>query len=97
MIDILQQNNHSEYDGVVFFVDTPGADSGRQANESHQAATMSELITTVATLNKPTITLLTGEGGSGGAEVFFGSDLRIALENSYFSTIHPFGQAAIGK
>ena len=97
VIDILQQNNHSEYDGVVFFVDTPGADSGRQANESHQAATMSELITTVATLNKPTITLLTGEGGSGGAEVFFGSDLRIALENSYFSTIHPFGQAAIGK
>jgi acetyl-CoA carboxylase carboxyl transferase subunit alpha len=97
VIDILQKNNHQDYDRVVFFVDTPGADSGRLANESHQASTMSELITTVSTLNKPTLTLLTGEGGSGGAEVLFGTDYRIALSDSCFSTIHPIGQSAILK
>lgn len=78
-------------------MDTPGADSGHDANKSHQAATMSELISTVSTLNKPTLTILTGEGGSGGAEVIFGTDLRIALSNTCFSTIHPIGQSAILK
>lgn len=97
VLDILKQENHSEYDKVAFFVDTPGADSGRQANETHQAATMSELISTVSTLNKPTLTILTGEGGSGGAEVLFGTDYRIALSNTCFSTIHPIGQSAILK
>jgi acetyl-CoA carboxylase alpha subunit len=58
---------------------------------------MSQVITQVATLNKPTLTILTGEGGSGGAEVFFGTDLRIALPHTYFSTIHPIGHSAIIK
>lgn len=58
---------------------------------------MSQLITQVVTLDKPTLTILTGEGGSGGAEVFFGTDLRIALPNTYFSTIHPIGHSAIIK
>lgn len=58
---------------------------------------MSELITTVCTLDKPSLTVLAGEGGSGGAEVFFGSDLRVALSRSYFSTIHPIGHSAISK
>ncbi len=97
VIDILKNENHNTYDRVVFFVDTPGADSGRIANESHQAATMSELITTVSTINKPTLTILTGEWWSGGAEVLFGSDYRIALSNTCFSTIHPIGQSAILK
>lgn len=97
VLDILQSDQHGTYDKVVFFVDTPGADSGHDANKSHQAATMSELISTVSTLNKPTLTILTGEGGSGGAEVIFGTDLRIALSNTCFSTIHPIGQSAILK
>jgi hypothetical protein len=58
---------------------------------------MSELITTVCTLGKPSVTVLAGEGGSGGAEVFFGSDMRLALSRSYFSTIHPIGHSAISK
>lgn len=58
---------------------------------------MSELITTVCTLGKPSLTVLAGEGGSGGAEVFFGTDMRVALAQSYFATIHPIGHSAIGK
>ena len=97
VIDILENENHNTYDRVVFFVDTPWADSGRQANETHQASTMSELITRVSTINKPTLTILTGEGWSGGAEVLFWTDYRVALSNSCFSTIHPIGQSAILK
>ncbi|MBC7498063.1 ATP-grasp domain-containing protein [Candidatus Gracilibacteria bacterium] len=97
VVKMLAKENLGSYDRVVFVVDTPGADSGKQANESHQAAMMSQLITQVVTLDKPTLTILTGEGGSGGAEVFFGTDLRIALPNAYFSTIHPIGHSAIIK
>ena len=97
VIDILENENHNTYDRVVFFVDTPWADSGRQANETHQASTMSELITRVSTINKPTLTILTGEGWSGGAEVLFWTDYRVALSNTCFSTIHPIGQSAILK
>lgn len=67
------------------------------ANATHQAACMSELITNVCTHRKPSVTVLAGEGGSGGAEVFFGSDMRVALPRSYFSTIHPIGHSAISK
>ncbi|MBC7503576.1 ATP-grasp domain-containing protein [Candidatus Gracilibacteria bacterium] len=97
VVNILAKENTISYDRVVFVVDTPGADSGKQANESHQAAMMSQLITRVVTLDKPTLTILTGEGGSGGAEVFFGTDLRIALPNAYLSTIHSIGHSAISK
>jgi acetyl/propionyl-CoA carboxylase alpha subunit len=97
VIDILSDKRQNEYDKVVFFVDTPGADSGKDANEGHQAAIMSEVITRVSTLNKPSITLLTWEGWSGGAEVFFWTDLQIALENAYLWTIHPIGHSAIKK
>ncbi len=94
VIEILKSG---EFDRVIYWVDTPGADSGARANATHQAACMSELITTVSTLSKPSLTVLAGEGGSGGAEVFFGSDFRVALAQSYFSTIHPIGHAAIIK
>ncbi len=82
---------------MVFFVDTPGADSGKDANDTQQAGVMSEVITRVSTLDKPSLTILAGEGGSGGAEVFFGTDMRIAVENAYFGTIHPIGHSAITK
>ncbi|MBP9779625.1 ATP-grasp domain-containing protein [Candidatus Gracilibacteria bacterium] len=95
VIDILSEYNQDKYDKVVFFVDTPGADSGKNANDSHQAAMMSSVITHVSTLNKPTLTILAGEGGSGGAEVFFGTDLRVALPEAYYATIHPIGHSAI--
>ncbi len=94
---ILKPEKQGEYEKIVFFVDTPGADSGKDANDSQQAWVMSELITRVSTIDKPTLTILAWEGGSGGAEVFFGTDMRIATKNAYFGTIHPIGHSAIMK
>ena len=64
---------------IVFWIDTPGAQSWLSANEQHQAKVMSKLITTVSTLTVPSISILSWEGGSGWAEVFMASDKKLTL------------------
>ena len=82
---------------VVFIADTPWANSGKDANENHQAKIMSEILTKVSTLTVPSMTILLWEWGSWWAEIFMGSDLRYALNDAYFSTIHPVWLSNIKK
>ena len=80
---------------VICFVDTPGAYPGVDAEERGQGLIIAEHLETMATLLTPTISLIIGEGGSGGALALSLSDWLIMLENSYFSVISPEGCASI--
>lgn len=82
---------------IIFWIDTPWADSGKDANVNHQAKVMSLLIDKVTTLTVPSISILVGEWWSGWAEVFMWTDFRACMKDSYFSTIHPIWQSNIIK
>lgn len=80
---------------VICFVDTPGAYPGVDAEERGQGLVIAEHLKTMATLKTPTISIIIGEGGSGGALALSLSDWLIMLDNSYFSVITPEGCASI--
>ncbi|MEU1589768.1 acetyl-CoA carboxylase carboxyltransferase subunit alpha [Micromonospora sp. NPDC005710] len=80
---------------VVTLVDTPGADPGVSAEEQGQAAAIAENILTLTVLPTPVLTVITGEGGSGGALALAVADRVLMLENAVYSVISPEGCAAI--
>lgn len=80
---------------VICFVDTPGAYPGVEAEERGQGLIIAEHLKVMATLKTPTISIIIGEGGSGGALALSLSDWLIMLDNSYFSVISPEGCASI--
>jgi len=80
---------------VITFVDTPGAYPGREAEERGQGEAIARCIMTISRLRVPTIALVTGEGGSGGALAFAAADRIIMLENSVFSVLSPEGFASV--
>jgi len=80
---------------VICFVDTPGAYPGVDAENRGQGLVIAEHLKTMATLRTPTISIIIGEGGSGGALALSLSDWLIMLDNSYFSVISPEGCASI--
>lgn len=80
---------------VVTLVDTPGADPGVGAEEQGQAAAIAENILTLTVLPTPVLTVITGEGGSGGALALAVADRVLMLENAVYSVISPEGCAAI--
>ncbi len=80
---------------VVTLVDTPGAYPGVAAEERGQAGAIAEIIARSARLRVPVLSVVTGEGGSGGALALATSDRLLVLENSFFSVISPEGCAAI--
>jgi acyl-CoA carboxylase subunit beta len=80
---------------VVTFVDTPGAYPGLGAEERGQSIAIAESILMMSRLPVPTITIVTGEGGSGGALALAVSDRVLMLENSYYSVISPEGASTI--
>ena len=80
---------------VVTFVDTPGAFPGVEAEEHNQSKAIADSIYTMAYLRVPTVSIIIGEGGSGGALALAVADRVYMLENSVYSVISPEGCAAI--
>ncbi|MEO3796155.1 acetyl-CoA carboxylase carboxyltransferase subunit alpha [Nonomuraea sp. B10E15] len=80
---------------VLTLVDTPGAYPGIEAEEQGQAWAISENQRLMSALPVPVITVITGEGGSGGALALAVADRVLALSNAVYSVISPEGCAAI--
>ena len=80
---------------VVTFVDVPGAHPGPESEERGIAEAIARSIGLMSRLRTPIITVITGEGGSGGALAIAVGDVVIALENAVYSVISPEGCASI--
>jgi len=80
---------------VISFVDTAGAFPGRGAEERGQAEAIARSIDRGLSLNVPFISVITGEGGSGGAVAIATADKVMMLEHSIYSVISPEGCASI--
>ena len=80
---------------VVSFIDTPGAYPGVGAEERGQAEAIAKSIECCMKLKVPTIAIVIGEGGSGGAIALASSNKVIMLENAIYSVISPEGCATI--
>ena len=80
---------------VVTFIDTPGAFPGPASEERGVAEAIARSIMVMAGLRTPIVTVITGEGGSGGALALAVGDVVLALENSIYSVISPEGAASI--
>lgn len=80
---------------VITFIDTPGAYPGIDAEERGQAEAIAFNLREMANLKVPTIVVILGEGGSGGALAIGVGDRVLMLENSVYSVITPEGCAAI--
>lgn len=80
---------------VVTLVDTPGAYPGIGAEERHVAEAIAVNIRDMSALKVPIVTIVIGEGGSGGALGMAVADEVMILENGYYSVISPEGCAAI--
>lgn len=79
----------------VALIDTPGAYPGIGAEERHIAESIAVNIRDMMTLRTPTVAVVIGEGGSGGALGIGVCDRVLMLENAYYSVISPEGCAAI--
>lgn len=80
---------------VVSFVDTAGAFPGREAEERGQAEAIARSIDRGLSLRVPFVTIITGEGGSGGAVAIATANQIMMLEHSIYSVISPEGCASI--
>ena len=80
---------------VVCFVDTSGAFCGTAAEERGQGQAIAENLMEMMTLRVPVISVLIGEGGSGGALALAVADEVWMLENAIYSVISPEGCASI--
>ncbi len=80
---------------VITLVDTPGAFPGIGAEERGQAEAIARNLIEMADLTVPIVTVVTGEGGSGGALALAVANRVLMMENSIYSVISPEGCAAI--
>ena len=80
---------------VICFIDTPGAYPGVGAEERHIAEAIAVNLREMMVLRTPSIAVVIGEGGSGGALGIGVCDRVLILENAYYSVISPEGCAAI--
>ncbi len=80
---------------LVTFVDTPGAHDGIADEHSGLAATISECLATMAALTVPTVSVVIGEGGSGGALALTVGDRILMQQNAMYAVTSPEGAAAI--
>ena len=80
---------------VICFVDTSGAYCGVGAEERGQGQAIAENLMTMMGLSVPVISILIGEGGSGGALALAVADRVWMLENAVYSVISPEGCASI--
>jgi acyl-CoA carboxylase subunit beta len=82
---------------LVTIVDTPGADPSSSSESQGVARTIATTFRTVLEHPGPSVAVVTGEGGSGGALAFAVCDRILICENAIFSVIAPEGAAAILK
>ena len=80
---------------VIIFIDTPGAYPGVGAEERGQAEAIAKSIECSLSLGVPTISIIIGEGGSGGAIALTSSSKILMFENAIYSVISPEGCASI--
>jgi len=80
---------------VVTFIDTPGAYPGVGAEERGQAEAIARNLREMARLRVPLVSIVIGEGGSGGALALGVTDRILMLQHSIYSVISPEGCAAI--
>jgi len=80
---------------VITFIDTPGAYPGIGAEERGQAEAIAANLMEMSRLKTPIISIVIGEGGSGGALALGVADRLFMLEHSIYSVISPEGCAAI--
>jgi acetyl-CoA carboxylase carboxyl transferase subunit alpha len=80
---------------VITLVDTPGAYPGKGAEERGQAEAIARATDMCLKLHAPLISVVIGEGGSGGAVAFATANRVIMLEHAIYSVISPEGCASI--
>ncbi len=80
---------------IICFIDTPGAYPGLGAEERGQAEAIAKALQVMASLDCPTISVVIGEGGSGGALALGVTDRILMLEYAIYSVISPEGCASI--
>lgn len=80
---------------VICFVDTPGAFCGVEAEERGQGEAIARNLMELSGLKTPVLSIVTGEGGSGGALALAAGDQVWMLENSVYSVLSPEGFASI--
>lgn len=80
---------------IITLIDTPGAYPGIGAEERHVAEAIAVNIRDMSVIEVPIVTIVIGEGGSGGALGMAVGDEVMILENGYYSVISPEGCAAI--
>ena len=80
---------------IITFIDTPGAYPGVGAEERGQAEAIAKSIECCMSLKVPTLSIIIGEGGSGGAIALASANKVIMLENAIYSVISPEGCATI--
>jgi acetyl-CoA carboxylase carboxyl transferase subunit alpha len=80
---------------IITLVDTPGAFPGKGAEERGQAEAIARTIEKCLTVRVPLVSIIIGEGGSGGAVALASANKVIMLEHSIYSVISPEGCASI--
>ena len=80
---------------IICFVDTPGAFCGLEAEERGQGEAIARNLFEMSALKVPVLSVVIGEGGSGGALAMATSDEVWMLENSIYSILSPEGFASI--
>jgi acetyl-CoA carboxylase carboxyl transferase subunit beta len=80
---------------VITLIDTPGAHPGVEAEQGGQAMAIAENIKLLSGLRTPVVSVVTGEGGSGGALALGVADRVFILAGGFYSVISPEGCAAI--
>ena len=80
---------------IITFVDTAGAFPGKEAEERGQSESIASSIAVSLKVSVPVISIIIGEGGSGGAIALATADKVIMLENSIYSVISPEGCSSI--
>jgi acetyl-CoA carboxylase carboxyl transferase subunit alpha len=88
---------HAEKFGfpLVTFIDTPGAEPGIGSEERGQATAIAESLLAMADLATPSVAVVIGEGGSGGALAIGVADRILMLENAIYAVASPEACAAI--
>jgi len=80
---------------LITLIDTPGAYPGLESEELNIGGAIAESLSAMAKLRVPVVSVIIGEGGSGGALAIAVADRVIMLENAIYSVISPEGAAAI--